>query len=53
MTASLQMAQGLPIRGPQRLSPYANGSWGLAVLKQQVSLFLVSTGSLVIVVPWC
>ena len=31
--------RGLPIRGPQRLSPYADGGMGLAVLKSQVSLF--------------
>lgn len=31
--------RGLPIRGPQRLSPYADGGVGLAVLKSQVSLF--------------
>lgn len=45
--------RGLTIRGPQRLSPYADVGVGLAVLKSQVSLFLVCAGGLVTVVPEC
>lgn len=39
--------RGLPIRGPQRLSPYADVGVGLVGLKSQVSLFSVCAGGLV------
>lgn len=46
--------RGLPIRGPQRPSPYADGvRGGLVVLKSQVSLFSVCADGLVTVVPEC